>query len=166
MTSVVDRPLHLPCSVAPDEEFQGPDGQWFSIYRAIVLDSWLTWKDALPGHCRNQRLSTEVACTITALTQRIHAAHMQLPDYRRLSSSPFQVIRWWDPFAKDRWNTGAKVLLRLEHYSAQRLMAKIPSRLQLAVRNHSGHWVEISLPDDVSCPIHSLDYDRVVTSES
>lgn len=166
MTSVVSRPCHLPYSESPDEEFQGPTGEWFSVYRAIVLDSWLTWKDALPERPLRRPIGEEVAKSITALAQKIHGAHIQLPDYRRLSSSPFRVGRWWDPLAADEWSTGTKVLLRLEHYSAQRLASKIPPRLNLRVKAQSEHWAVISLQDNAVCPIHSLDYGRVVTSES
>lgn len=166
MTSVVERPCHLRCSDSADEEFQGPDGDWFSIYRAIVLDSWLTWKDALPGQPLNGPLDANVASSITTLARKIHAAHMQLPDYKRLSQTPFRVGRWWDPFATDGWQDGTRVLLRLEHYSAQRFAAKIPARLGLNVRSQSQHWLKISLPEGTPCSAHSLDYDRIVTTES
>lgn len=166
MTSVLDRPCHLRCSESPDEEFQGPSGEWFSIFRSIVLDSWLTWKDALSGHRLRGPLDEDIACTITVLAQRVHAAHMSLPDYRRLSQSPFTVSRWWDPAATDGWETGSKVLLRLEHYSAYRLAAKIPSRLHLYARSQSEHWLELSLPPDTPCAVHSLDYDRIVTTDT
>lgn len=165
MTSVLERPCHLRCSESPREEFQGPSGEWFSIFRAIVLDSWLTWKDALPDHPIRGPLDEEIASSITGLALRIHAAHVALPDYRRLSESPFRVSRWWDPFANDDWQTGAKVLLRLEHYSAQRFAAKIPQRLNLQVRSQSDQWLEIALQPGTACPMHSLHYDRVVTTE-
>lgn len=166
MTIAVETCCHLSCSNSLDEEFQGPDGHWFSVYRSIVLDSWLTWKDALPGHRLTVPLAADVASAITALTQKIHSAHMQLPDYRRLSSSPFHVGRWWDPAATDEWSQGRKVLLRLENYSAHRLASKIPARLNLRVKQQSEHWLVIGLPEDATCPVHSLDYERVVTSET
>lgn len=166
MISAANGICHLPYSESPDEEFQGPNGDWFSVYRAIVLDSWLTWKDALPGRPLRGPMREDVAKAITALAQKIHSAHIQLPDYRRLSSSPFRVGRWWDPLATDEWSTGGNVLLRLEHYNAQRFASKIPARLNLRVRPQSEHWVVIGLQDDALCPIHSLDYDRVVTTES
>jgi hypothetical protein len=166
MTSVVERPCRLRCSDTAAEEFQGPNGDWFSIYRAIVLDSWLTWKDALPDQPMTGPLDTDVASAITTLACKIHAAHMQLPDYRRLTQTPFRVGRWWDPFATDGWEDGSRVLIRLEHYSAQRFASKIPARLELVTRSKSEHWLEISLSQGTPCPLHSLDYDRVVTTES
>lgn len=165
MTSASSPELLLPCSDSPEEEFQGPNGQWFSIFRAIVLDSWLTWQHALPGHRLYGPISDRVACRVTALAQRIHAAHMGFPEYRRLCDSPFRVGRWWDPAARDEWHTGSKVLLRIENYTAQRLFSKIPARLGLAVKPQSKHWVEISLPDETPCEYHSLDYSRIVTTE-
>lgn len=166
MTTAPERICRLSFSNSPDEEFQGPNGEWFSVYRSIVLDSWLTWKDALPGHRLTTALPVDVASAITALAQKIHSAHMQLPDYRRLASSPFRVGRWWDPAAVDEWSQGSKALLRLENYSAQRLASRIPPRLNLRVKQQSEHWLVIALDEHAECPVHSLDYGRVVTSET
>lgn len=166
MTSVAERVCHLPYSMSPEEEFQGPNGDWFSIHRAIVFDSWLTWKDALPGHPISGRLDEDVAATITVLAQKIHTAHALMPEYRRLADTPFRVGRWWDPSATDAWSTGSKVLIRLEHYSAQRFASKLPGRLNLKAKAQSENWLVISLPEDASCDVHSLDYSRVVTAES
>lgn len=166
MTSGFEAACRFPCSRSPDEEFQGPDGTWFSVHRAIVLDSWLTWRDVFPELPLRVTLDHDVACRVTALAQRIHALHMSLPEYRRTMTSPFQVGQWWDPSATDEWNTGDRVLLKINQYTAHRLVAVAPSRIPIVIYPKSDHWVEMALPDGTDCPIHSLDYNRVVTSES
>lgn len=166
MTFGFNAACRFPCSSSPAEEFQGPDGTWFSVHRAIVLDGWLTWRDAFPELPLRGALDHDVACHVTALAQRIHALHMSLPEYRRTVTSPFQVGQWWDPAASDQWSSGDRVLLKINQYTAQRLIAVVPARIQIVISPKSENWVEISLPDETDCPIHSLDYNRVVTTES
>lgn len=166
MTSDRDWIRRLPCSQSPEEEFQGPTGEWFSVHRAIVLDSWLTWRDAFPTLPLVGRMDKDAACRITALTQRVHAFHMSLPEYRRTIVSPFHVGQWWDPDANDAWSQGDRVLLRLEGYTASHVARALPPRIQLELAPKSEHWIEMALPPNTECPIHSLDYNRVVTTET
>lgn len=143
--------LHLPYSESPQDEFQGADGQWYSIYRAISFDSWLLWKHALPDDLALRRLLTaEVEATIRRLADALHAAHQHFPDYKRLLDSPFQISHWWDPTDDSgAWSTGGRLLCRVQDYSAPALEAEIKRRsrsLRLVVR--SLHWIEISLPPE------------------
>ena len=90
--------MHLPWSQSPSDEFLAPDGQWYSIFRAVVFDSWMLWKDALPPELELRALLDQEAYDgITSLGRKLHALHHRLPDYRRLSTSPFNVTAWWDP---------------------------------------------------------------------
>lgn len=166
MTSVAELNNALPLCFTPDEQFQGPNGEWFTVYRSIVLDSWLFWQHALPdwqAHCQVPR---DVACNITALARCIHATHMTLPEYRHLCDTPFRVGRWWDPSEEGSdWAKGRRVLLRLEGCSAARFSSKVPRRMNLTVEPQSENWLEFALPGDGVYDSHSLDYDRVITTE-
>jgi len=156
----------VPYAESPAEEFQGPNGEWFTTLRAIVHDGWLLWRDALPGCPLRRPVDEQAARGITTLARRIHAAHMSFPEYRNLSDTPFTVGRWWDP--KDQsgeWNLGTRVLLKLNGYSATRLATKIPKRLELHTQIRSEHWLELCLPADAELPVHSLDYDAIVVAE-
>lgn len=166
MTSAVEPLTVLPLCFSPEEQFRGPNGDWFTTYRSIVLDGWLFWQHALPDWKARCTVPEDVACNITGLARYIHATHMVFPEYRHLSDSPFKVSRWWDPSEKDtEWASGRRVLLRLEGCTASRFTGKVPRRFHLQVEPRSDHWLEIALPNDEVCLEHSLDYSRVVTTE-
>lgn len=141
---------HLPYSEAITDEFRTPTGEWYATLRAISFDSWLLWRHALPeDHLLWPRLTLDVFETIQVLGQRIHNWHQLLPDYRRLSDTPFQVSCWWDPSdATGEWTRGDRVLLRLNGYTARDVQHEIPNRLrnQLILQPLSTHWMQISLP--------------------
>lgn len=166
MTSAPELNNILPLCFAPDEQFQGPTGDWFTVYRSIVLDSWLLWKHAIPDWKVRCTVPRDVACNVTALARYVHATHMALPEYRHLSDSPFRVSRWWDPSEPDsEWASGRRALLRLEGCSASRFSSKVPRRFNLTVEPRSENWLEVALPSEGVYDTHSLDYDVVVTTE-
>lgn len=127
--------------------FQTPTGERFNTCRAITLDNWLLWRDALPdnpGHWGLLRVPQFEA--IVELGGRLHAMHQTLPDYRCLSDTPWTVSRWWDPFADDGWEAGERCLLRLAGYRAEQLPLDWSRRqLGLELKPVSTHWLECSL---------------------
>lgn len=127
--------------------FETPTGERYNTCRAITLDNWLLWRDALPDNPQHWKL-LEVPQfeTIVELAGRIHAMHQTLPDYRCLSDTPWTVSRWWDPFAEDGWDAGDHCLLRLAGYRVDQLPADWCDRsLGLVLRPVSTHWLECSL---------------------
>lgn len=145
---------HVAASFGPNEEFQVPDGGWFSIFRAIAYDSWLIWRDALPEDPTLWRLlDQDQFQAIAALGKRIHSLHQLLPDYRRLSDSPFKVSRWWDPLdIEEDWHAGGRCLLRVAGYDANQLPLDAAPKLGLVARPVSQSWCEFSLPPDPPAP--------------
>ncbi|MEN9859949.1 MAG: hypothetical protein RLZZ515_431 [Cyanobacteriota bacterium] len=148
---------HLPYCDAPEMEFQGPNGDWFLVHRAIAFDGWLLWKHALPDRRPKGPLPEDLARNITELAQRIHLAHQQFSDYRLLVDSPFTVSRWWDPSDETgEWSSGRSILCRVNDFLADEVQRMIPKRLELGVRICSKRWLEISLPAAASPGAHSL----------
>jgi hypothetical protein len=142
---------HVPYSEVITDEFQTPDGEWYATLRAIAFDGWLLWKHALPeDYLLWPQMTKPVFETIKILGQRIHNIHQLLPDYRRLSDTPFQVSCWWDPSdSHGEWTYGDRVLLRVNGYTARDIEHEVPARLrgQLNFEAVSTHWAEISLPE-------------------
>lgn len=142
---------HVPYSESLSDEFRTPTGEWYATLRAIAFDSWLLWKHALPDdHLLWPSLSQEAFSNIESLGKRIHNLHQLFPDYRRLCDTPFKVSRWWDPTDDSgEWICGARVLLRVNGYTAREIEQEIPARLkgQLHIQPRSVHWVEITLPE-------------------
>lgn len=142
-------PYNCPASFGPNEEFLTPDGQWFSVFRAVAYDSWLLWRHALPDNPNHWPLLNQEAFeTIGVLGQRIHDLHQTCPDYRRLSDTPFTVSRWWDPLDDDGWQRGDRCLLRIDGYEARQLPLDNAARLGLLARPVSAHWIEFNLTGD------------------
>ena len=70
--------MHLPLSQSPSDEFLAPDAvvQHF----AVVFDSWMLWKDALPPELELRALLDQEAYDgITSLGRKLHALHHRLP---------------------------------------------------------------------------------------
>lgn len=152
MTTGGDLSYHVPYSESPRDEFQTPSGAWYSTFRAIAFDSWLLWKHALPEDIQLwSQMTQPVFETIEVLGQRIHNLHQLLPDYKRLSDSPFRVSMWWDPTDDSGdWNRGDRVQLKLLGYTAHDIERELPSRHrnQLRILPLSRNWIEISLPEE------------------
>lgn len=143
--------MNLPWSEAPEDEFLAPDGKWYYSFRAIVLDSWLLWRDALPPELElRQRLDQPIFDSITALARRLHAFHQGLPNYKQLSDSPFKVTRWWDPADEDPfWNQGRSCLFRLDGYTSQDVASVLSKKTPIKTRVITNRYLEVHLPDDI-----------------
>lgn len=143
-------PFNVPYSESPRDEFQTPGGVWYSTLRAITFDSWLLWRHALPEDIALwPQLTQPVFDSIEALGLRIHQIHQLLPDYRRLSDSPFHVSIWWDPAdTSGDWSLGDRAQLRINGYTASDIHNELTPRLKasLQLRTLSKHWIEVSLP--------------------
>lgn len=151
--------LHLPYTESPDEEFQGPSGEWFCHLRAITLDNWLIWRHALPGAEVRRDVPLEIACNITALGARIAQVHQRFPNYRLLMDTPFHVSRWWDPHDPGTdWAAGRAMLCRIDGFSAQEIARYCSKQGELITRICSAHWIELRLAPDVEAQEHSLIY--------
>ena len=117
--------------------FLVPTGQKFLTIRAIIYDSWIMWKDALPCDKEHHSLlSHDVYNNIIELATRIHKLHQSLPTYKGTSETPFEFVLWWDPTDPDKdWSTGKTCRFMIEDYSAQDLLhynsMKRNSRLSL-----------------------------------
>lgn len=142
-------PFNVPFSESPHDEFQAPDGEWYSTLRAVTYDGWLLWKHALPDDLYLwPQLSAEAYDNIQLLAKRIHAIHQLFPDYRRLDDTPFTVSRWWDPTdTSDDWHLGGRLLCKIQGYTASDVEAETPHRYRslLQIQPRSKHWIEISL---------------------
>lgn len=151
MTTGGDLAYHVPYSESPRDEFQLPNGLWYSTLRAIAFDGWLLWRHALPEDMQLwPQLSQPVFETIEVLAQRIHNLHQLFPDYKRLADSPFRVSMWWDPSDDSGdWCNGDRVQLKILGYTAREIEQELTPRLkaQLQILPLSKHWVEISLPE-------------------
>jgi hypothetical protein len=146
--SLVKRP-HLSCIDDPAHEFQAPDGSWLLIFRAIVYDGWLLWKDALPEEpILRGRLDRSSYDGIESLARRIHVVHQLMPNYRSLTKSPFTVKRWWDPDDEDPlWRGGRACLLKLDGYSSKEFARAIPVKCKLTARCVTDQWIEFNVAD-------------------
>lgn len=132
------------------ESFLTPGGEVYSTFRAVSFDNWLLWRDALPDNptlwTRLERPQFEA---IQELGRRINVMHQAMPDYRRLSDTPFTVGRWWDPLDDEEdWHTGGRCLLRIGDYAVQQYPLELAERQGLDVMPISSHWAEISFRVD------------------
>lgn len=144
----MNRP-HLSCIDDPAHEFQAPDGTWLLIFRAIVYDGWLCWKDALPEEpILRAKLDRSSYEGIESLARRIHVVHQLMPNYRTLVKSPFSVRRWWDPDDEDPlWRSGRACLLKLDGYTSKEFERAVPPKCRLTVRCVTDQWIEFSLAE-------------------
>ena len=142
--------MFLPYSKDELDEFVTPSGEVFYTFRSIVFDSWLIWDDALPDVLEQRELlDADIYNNIISLASSLQTFHQGLPDYRPLTSTPFNVTRWWDPTERDeRWNQGKACLFALKDYTATDLVRLIQKRMELAVTPISRRYVEAYLPDE------------------
>tara|TARA_Y100000589_G_scaffold119364_1_gene113643 strand:+ start:2915 stop:3343 length:429 start_codon:yes stop_codon:yes gene_type:complete len=142
--------MFLPYSKDELDEFVTPSGEVFYTFRSIVFDSWLIWDDALPDVLEQRELlDADIYNNIISLASSLQTFHQGLPDYRPLTSTPFNVTRWWDPTERDeRWNQGKACLFALKDYTATDLVRLIQKRTELAVTPISRRYVEAYLPDE------------------
>jgi DNA-binding transcriptional MocR family regulator len=85
----------------PPEEpwFRHPCGKDYLLLRALTLDNWLTWGDALPSNPQSwPLLESGHAEWIEALARLLDRTLLfARPAAARLGYSPFRVDRWFDP---------------------------------------------------------------------
>ena len=143
----------------PMRQVQLPSGELVLVTRALVKDSWLLWKDALPDeeHLWDE-LTDDAVTSITALAKSLHVMHRAMKGYKRCDESPFTVSRWWDPTCKgdadDNYDSGKFALLKFDGLSAFDLSTMIPRSSSLVlnpVSPRAPDWVEAQLQDK---PVH------------
>lgn len=139
---------HLSYVNDASEEFQSPDGNWLFIYRAIVYDGWLSWKDALPDDpVQRARLDRMTYQSIESLAKAIHLVHQLMPGFRGSTNSPFEVRRWWDPDDEEAlWRDGRACLAKLNGYTTKEFQRSVPSKSRLVTRCLTDAWIEFTLP--------------------
>ena len=110
---------HLPYAYRDEDEFCHPLDGWLLLDRAVVYDSWISWRHVLPRGSRDCRtLKPETNAAILALAGELHAIHQRLPGYRDLGQSPFRVTRWWDPHGGAPWAGGGFCIFSLDGCSS------------------------------------------------
>lgn len=139
----------LPWATCPEDEFCTPTGKWFLTCRAIVTDSWLQWRHALPAdHRQWSRMSRKVYTTIRILAGHIHTAHCLMPGYKDLSDGPFAVSSWWDPDHEDpTQRDGSLCLFRIDGMTAREITPFFIGIPSVRVRQVSERFVEAALKD-------------------
>lgn len=112
--------------------FQFPGGRWCDLQRAIVFDSWLTWRHALPGR-RTERLQleSEQVRNIATLARLITVAHGKLSRLRP-KDSPFRVQRWWDPH-DSKWSHGRRCIIEITPRACEDWLHLLPADRVLSV---------------------------------
>lgn len=141
---------HLPWAENDDDEFLHPAHGWYLLSRAIVHDSWLSWRQAIPD-CKDARQSMplDVSVSIAMLAHGLQCVHETIPGYEDLDDNPFYVPRWWDPTADDDWKTGCRILFRIQGLSAETFesaaLAKYPRNSPIETRIVSGVHLEATL---------------------
>ena len=85
-------------------DFIFPGGRPCALHRAVVFNSWLLWRDALPEDpCTWDRLQRRQVHAIGKLAQ-------QLRVLRREARPGWRVLQWWDP-RHEAWASGRRLLL-------------------------------------------------------
>lgn len=141
---------HLPWAESDNDEFLHPSHGWYLLSRAIVHDSWLSWRLAIPDDRYARRsMPLHVSTSIAMLAHGIHGVHETIPGYEDLDDNPFHVPRWWDPSADDEWNTGCRILFRIQGLSASMFEAaaheKYPRNPPIEIKTVSGIHLEATL---------------------
>lgn len=133
-------------NLPPPVMVEMPCGSSFYACRALVRDSWLQWRDALPPEESDwSKLTTPVVETIQALAKEIHHLHRNLPGYKECNESPFTVGRWWDPDDDEGWQLGGRCLFCFKDFSAFELIDRLPRKSQLHLLVITDRWVEASV---------------------
>lgn len=117
-------------------EFRFPAGGHCPLDRAIVYNSDLTWRQALPKHAVLwSGLQAHQVAGIARLARALRERELTTRSASSWRQRPWQVMQWWDPQAPD-WASGRRALLKPRHHSvAEALVFLIPSdTLQVAPR--------------------------------
>jgi hypothetical protein len=84
--------------------FTFPGGRGCALHRAVVYNSWLLWRDALPEDPYTwQSLRRPQVHAIGKLAQ-------QLQTLRREARPGWRVLQWWDP-RHEAWSGGRRLML-------------------------------------------------------
>ncbi|MEB3320472.1 MAG: hypothetical protein VKI63_05990 [Cyanobium sp.] len=137
--------FNVPGSTVAWDEFRFPGGGWCSIDRSVTFDSSLRWRDVLttPPASRSLLTSEQVG-NIGRLARLMHAAERILLKGKAPLESPFKVLQWWDPAAKD-WHHGRRCCLRLQGLPLLEFIAALPGPdIRTAIR--SGDTFEAIIP--------------------
>lgn len=134
---------------APYDSFRFPTGRHCPLDRAIVFDSSLTWRQALPRsvHHLCVVLHTEQVKGIARLARELRDLELSLAPARRWGPACWHVHQWWEP-TLENWRSGRRALITPRRHTpgeAMKLLAH--SRLRAALRGGS---IEVLVPRQLS----------------
>lgn len=132
-------------------EFQFPAGGYCPLDRAIVYNSDLTWRQALPRHAALWgSLQTHQVVGIARLARALRELELTTRNASSWRQRPWQVMQWWDPLLGD-WSSGRRAILKPRHHSiAEALTFLEPSALRVAPRFTD--LIEVLIPRALSRP--------------
>lgn len=125
----------------PGDAFRLPGGRLCSPQRAIVFNSWLTWKDALSSQIRRP-LSRDQAMAIGKLARILTNTH-KAAFHARPRQSPFKVYRWWNP-DDPSWSHGRRCLIGVDHICTDDWLPLLPDT-HVIHRAKGAHLAEVLL---------------------
>lgn len=151
------------------DRFTLPCGNVVLTTRALVKDSWLQWRDALPQEEELwDQLSAEAVHAIVELARCLHGMHRAMKGYKQCDESPFTVSRWWDPTADDDgYDSGRYCLMKFKDFAATDLIRAVPrtSALMLTpVSPRAPQWVEAWVQEKPVLPLTGCGLTAEVTS--
>lgn len=148
---------HLPYAWRPEDEFLHPFAGWLLLERAVVFDSWLSWRDVLPiGRRDCQAMTLEIHQAITALAGELHSIHQRAPNFRALGANPFKVHRWWDPLADEPWRSGRICLFQVDGYSSEAFIKlRLPQEDTVAFEATSELRIQASISQDQAAELEA-----------
>lgn len=108
--------------------FLHPSQGWIFLEKAVTYDNWLTWRHVLPRDPASRgKLTPSISQLIERLAGALDSLHRKIPGYHQLGSSPYDVIRWWDPHATDGWELGNRCCFLIEDVPPQAMLAALKS---------------------------------------
>ncbi|MEB3319331.1 MAG: hypothetical protein VKI63_00130 [Cyanobium sp.] len=130
-------------SVAPRIEFRFPAGGYCPLDRAIVYNSDLTWRQALPKHGSLwSSLQSQQVAGIARLARALRDRELTTRIASSWRQRPWQVMQWWNPLTAD-WSSGRRALLKPRDHSLTEALEFLAPSPELRVAPRSCDLVEV-----------------------
>jgi len=130
----------------PPHSFRFPTGRHCPLDRAIVFNSSLTWRQALPKalhHHPSLVLRREQVEGIARLARALKNLEPTKPRSRHWGPAWWHVFQWWDPAFKD-WNSGRRALITPRCHTPQEAIQLLEASPLRAVLR--GGAIEVLIP--------------------
>lgn len=128
--------------------FLFPTGRHCPLDRAIVFNSNLTWRHALPAEAsRHGALRLEQVDGIARVARALRDLERSLAPTKRWGPPCWRVLQWWEPTLAD-WRSGRRALIAPRRHTpaeAMELLARSPLRSALR-----GRSIEVLIPRRLS----------------